>query len=128
MEQSILTSTKKILGMDASYTAFDQDILTYINSAFSTLNQLGIGPVNGYTIEDATSVWSDFIGADSRLSSVKNYVYLSVRLIFDPPATSFAIEAFNKQKSELEWRLNAYREGTQWVDPNPTPTPPDPCW
>lgn len=128
MEQSILNSTKKILGLDASYTAFDQDVLIYINSAFSTLNQLGIGPENGYVIEDDSSVWADFIGTDLRLSSVKNYVYLSVRLIFDPPATSFGIEALNHQKSELEWRLNTYREGTAWIDPNPTPTPPDPCW
>lgn len=129
MEQSILTSTKKILGMDASYTAFDLDILTAINSAFATLNQLGIGPTNGFAIEDAAALWTDFIASDSRLNSVKTYVYLSVRLVFDPPSTSFAIEAFNKQKSELEWRLNVYREGTAWVDPYPpTPTPPDPCW
>ena len=119
MEQSILTSTKKILGIEASYQAFDLDILTYINSAFSTLNQLGIGPEDGFMIEDATPTWDSFIGSDSRLNSVKNYVYLSVRLIFDPPATSYAIEALNQQKKELEWRLNVYREGTAWVDPDP---------
>jgi hypothetical protein len=119
VEQSILTSTKKILGIAGDYTAFDLDILTYINSAFSTLNQLGIGPEAGFMIEDAAPTWDSFIGTDSRLNSVKNYVYLSVRLIFDPPATSFAIEALNQQKKELEWRLNVYRESTAWVDPDP---------
>lgn len=124
MEQSILTSVKKILGIEADYTAFDLDILTYINSAFSTLNQLGIGPEAGFMIEDAVPTWDSFIGTDFRLNSVRNYVYFSVRLIFDPPATSFAIEAMNQQKKELEWRLNTYREGTAWVDPDP-PTIPD---
>lgn len=117
MVDSILTSTKKILGIDASYTAFDVDILMHINSVFSTLNQLGIGPENGFAIEDDTSTWDSFLGTDPRLNSVKTYIYLRVRLLFDPPATSFAIEAFKEQAKELEWRLNVLMEETIWVDP-----------
>lgn len=116
---SILTSTKKILGIEETYTPFDVDILMHINSVFSTLNQLGIGPEIGFMIEDSDAVWEDFLGADPRLNSVKTYVYLRVRLLFDPPTTSYLIEALNKQILELEWRLNVYREGTAWANPDP---------
>lgn len=120
MEQSILTSTKKILGIDEAYTAFDLDIITHINSAFSTLTQLGIGPSQGFMIEDATAEWNEFIpDQDFQYNSVKSYVFLRVRQIFDPPSTSYLIAAFNEQIKELEWRLNVYREESGWVDPNP---------
>ena len=117
MTNSILDSTKKNLGIAADYTAFDQDILMHINSAFSTLNQLGIGPVDGFMIEDETAVWDDFLLSDLRLNSVKTYVYLSVRLLFDPPPTSFTLSALTEQKKELEWRLNTYREEEGWTPP-----------
>jgi hypothetical protein len=120
---SILESTKKTLGIDAAYEVFDVDILMHINSVFATLNQLGIGPVDGYEIEDATPEWADFLGTDKRLNSVKSYVYLRVRLMFDPPSTSYLIDAMRKQAEELEWRLNVYREDTAWVDPDPPPVP-----
>jgi hypothetical protein len=119
--ESILTSTKKILGLDVSYTVFDLDILTHINSAFSTLNQLGIGPEDGFAIVDATATWDAFIGSNLKYNSVKTYVYLKVRLVFDPPQTSYLIESLAKQAHELEWRLNAVREETEWVDPDPAP-------
>lgn len=117
MSDSILVSTKKILGLDASYTAFDVDIIMHINSVFGTLNQLGIGPINGFMIEDDTALWRTFIGSDLNLNAVKTYVYLRVRLLFDPPATSFHITAMENQIKELEWRLNVYRETRDWVDP-----------
>jgi len=119
MEQSILNSTKKILGLAPEYTVFDLDVITHINSTFSTLNQLGIGPFDGFMIEDDTAEWDAFIDNDYRLNLVKTYVYLKVRQLFDPPTTSYLIAAFDKQIAELEWRLNAYREETQWVDPDP---------
>ena len=112
MSDSILTGTKKILGISEDYTEFDADVMTHINSVFSTLNQLGIGPDDGYFIQDKTATWDAFIGDDSRLNSVKTYVYLRVRLLFDPPSTSFAIASLNEQVKELEWRLNTYREFT----------------
>lgn len=119
MSTSILTSTKKNLGLDEAYEAFDPDIVLYINGVFSTLNQLGVGPEQGFSIEDAAATWDAFIGTDPRLNSVKSYVSLCVRLLFDPPGTSYLIASFEKQKQELEWRLNAYKEETNWVDPDP---------
>ena len=119
MSESILTSTKQNLGIAAADTSFDADILLFINGVFSTLNQLGIGPEDGYSIADATPTWDAFIGADKKKNSVRTYVYLSVRMLFDPPATSFHLTALEQQKKELEWRLNTVREMTEWVDPNP---------
>lgn len=119
METSILISTKKVLGIAEDYTAFDLDIITHINTAFSTLTQLGIGPIEGFMIEDDSAVWGDFIGEDLQLNSVKSYVFLYVRRIFDPPTTSYLIESMDRQIEELGWRLNTRREGLDWVDPNP---------
>jgi hypothetical protein len=119
MEQSILTSTKKILGIAEDYTVFDLDIITHINSAFSTLTQLGVGPAVGFMINDATEEWSDFIVEDFQYNSVKSYVFLKVRQLFDPPQTSYLISAMEKQIQELEWRLNVHREETGWTDPDP---------
>lgn len=119
METSILTSTKKALGLGEDYTAFDLDIITHINTAFSTLTQLGVGPPLGFMIEDDTADWADFLGDDLQLNSVKTYVFLKTRMLFDPPITSFHISAMNDQIRELEWRLNTHREETGWVDPDP---------
>ena len=119
MEQSILTSTKKVLGIAADYTAFDQDIITHINTAFSTLTQLGVGPAEGFMIDDDAPVWTDFIGNDLQYNAVKSYVFLRVRMLFDPPQTSYLITAMERQIQELEWRLNVRREENGWVDPDP---------
>jgi hypothetical protein len=120
METSILISTKKILGVPQDYTVFDHDIITHINTAFSILTQLGVGPTAGFMIEDETTEWNDFIGStDPQLNSVKSYVYLRTRQLFDPPTTSYLITAMEKQILELEWRLNVHREETEWVDPDP---------
>lgn len=123
MSNSILTSTKKVLGIEADYTAFDMDIIMHINSVFSTLNQLGIGPATGFMIEDEAALWPDFFGTDLRLNSVKTYVYLRVRMLFDPPGTSYLITAMKEQIQELEWRLNVHHENSFWVDPSPLPLP-----
>jgi hypothetical protein len=121
MSESILTSTKKILGIGEAYTAFDLDIMTHINSVFSTLTQLGIGPDEGYRIDDAGAVWSDYLGDDLQLNSIKTYMYLRVRLLFDPPTTSYLIDAMKEEVRQLEWRLNVKREGESWVSPYPAP-------
>lgn len=111
MEQSILTSTKKILGVAEDYTVFDLDIITHINSVFSTLNQLGVGSVDGIMIEDDEMTWEDLDEIPSeQLNMVKTYVYLKVRMLFDPPSTSFHIAAMENQIKEHEWRLNTFRE------------------
>lgn len=114
---SILNDTKKILGIGVDYTAFDEDILMHINSAFSTLNQLGVGPRDGFQISDETATWDTFV-VDSRLNPVKTYIYLRVRLLFDPPGTSYHIEAMTRQIKELEWRLNVIREEVIYDDPS----------
>jgi hypothetical protein len=117
MEDSILTSVKKILGIAESDTSFDLDILIHINTVFTTLNQLGIGPEEGFAIEDADATWTTFLEDTTRWAAVKTYVYLKVRMLFDPPQTSFHIEALGKQAQELEWRLNTNRELTDYTDP-----------
>jgi hypothetical protein len=120
MEQSILNSTKKILGIADDYTAFDLDIITHINTAFSTLTQLGVGSAPGFMIYDDSAVWQDFISdTDYQYNAVKSYVFLKVRQLFDPPQTSYLISAVEKQIAEFEWRLNVHREETEWVDPDP---------
>lgn len=119
MEQSILNSIKKALGLDPEYKAFDHDVIMYINAVFVTLNQLGIGPEDGFMIEDELPVWADFMGDDMRYNNVKTYVSLRVRLLFDPPTVGYLIDSLDKQIEQLEWRLNIYREETAWVDPNP---------
>lgn len=108
IEDSVLTSTKNILGLSLDYTAFDLDITTHINAAFGTLSQLGYGPFFITTKED---LWSTFNLDDHILAQIKTYVFLKVRLLFDPPSTSFHLEAMKNQVLELEWRLNVASEG-----------------
>ncbi len=121
MEQSILKNVKKILNVSVDDDVFDLDIITHVNSTFSTLYQLGIGPSEGFMIEDDTALWASFLGSDPRLlNQVKTYVYLKTRILFDPPtASSFVMGAIEKQITELEWRLNTHREETSWADPDP---------
>lgn len=110
MNQSILNSTKKILGISPDYTPFDLDIVTHINASFSTVNHLGVGPPDAFMIEDDTAEWSDLNLPANQLNMVKSYVFLKTRLLFDPPGTSYLIEAANQQIKEFEWRLNTLRE------------------
>lgn len=119
MNPSILESVKKTLNLAPDYTAFDEDVLMHINTVFSTLHQLGAGPASGFAIEDDSSTWAEFLGTDPRLNNIKTYVYLRVRLLFDPPTTGFHVKAMQEQITELEWRINAYREDTQWTAPTP---------
>lgn len=127
---SILTSTKKILGVGEDDTSFDLDIITHINTEFSILTDLGIGPPGGFIIEDDEPVWADYIEGFTfdpedpshkvKLSKVKTAVYLRVRLLFDPPVTPHLLEAMKSQLQEHEWRLNVNREAYAWTDPDPS--------
>lgn len=110
MAQSILDSTKKILGVPADYDVFDVDIVMHINSALSTLNQLGVGPVDGFAIEDGEPTWEDFLGGDKRLNNVQTFVYLNVRFLFDPPSTSYLLAAQKSLIEELTVRISIQRE------------------
>lgn len=104
---SILTSVKKMLGIAEEYTHFDADLIMHINSVFMILAQLGVGPSEGFFIEDDTATWDEFIQDKKEINSVKSYVGLKVRLLFDPPTSSSQIENTNKLINELEWRLNS---------------------
>lgn len=103
---SILTSIKKLLGIEEDYIQFDSDIIMHINTVFLNLTQLGVGPTEGFMIEDDAASWYDFIGDSNELQAVKTYVYLKVKLLFDPPLSSSVVESMNRMISELEWRLN----------------------
>ena len=111
--ESILTSIKKLLGITEEYDQFDPDIIMHINSVFMILTQLGVGPAEGFSIEDDTAVWTDFIQDAKKLESVKTYIYLKVKLLFDPPLSSAVIESMNRLINELEWRLNVAAESTE---------------
>lgn len=102
---SILTSIKKLLNISEEYEYFDSDIIMHINSTLLVLTQLGVGPPEGFFISDKFAIWDDFIG-DANLEMVKSYVFLKVKLLFDPPTSSAAMEATNRLISEFEWRLN----------------------
>lgn len=123
MNESILTSIKKLLGIAEDYEHFDQDITTHINAALMVLTQLGVGPSEGFFITDKTTTWNDFIVGNNKpitigfdgtpetgitsIGALKTYVYIKVKLVFDPPQNSFTIDSMNKQASEYEWRLNS---------------------
>lgn len=107
---SILTSIKKLLGIEEEYGHFDNDIIMHVNSVFMTLNQLGIGPEEGFSITTDEQTWFDFLGESKNLEAVKSYVFLKVRLIFDPPTNSSLLEAMKQQEKEYEWRLNVQAE------------------
>lgn len=109
--QSILLTVKKMLGIAAEYRAFDIDIIININAVFLTLNQLGVGPNNPFSISDDIQIWSDFLGdQEDILQGVQTYVYQRVRLMFDPPTNSFLVDSMKKQIEEFEWRFNIQAE------------------
>jgi hypothetical protein len=116
MESSILISTKKVLGIPEADTSFDLDIIMHINTAFGVLMQLGIGPIEGFAIEDELSVWNDFIDPIGSMNNlalqniVRTYVFLKVKMLFDPPNTSYLISAMTEQIEQYEWRLVTLKE------------------
>ena len=112
--ESILTSIKKMLGIEESYEQFDAEIIMHINSVFMTLLQLGVGPTEGFTIASKHATWSEFLPAGQQLEAVKTYMGQKVRLLFDPPTSSALLQAMERQVAEWEWRLNVA------VDPAPT--------
>lgn len=105
--ESILQSIKKLLGIEPDYTYFDQDLIIHINSVLSILSQIGFGPEEGFFITGGTETWDDlFDESNPQMQLVKPYIYLKVRLMFDPPLNSTVINSINAQIEELEWRLN----------------------
>lgn len=103
--ESILESIKKLLGIIPEDTIFDNDIIIHINSVFMILTQIGVGPSEGFSIKDKSSTWEQFIVDGNKLQAIKSYMYLKVRLLFDPPLSSAVMSSIERQISELEWRL-----------------------
>lgn len=110
--ESILTSIKKMLGIGEEYAHFDADIIFHINSALMTLSQLGVGQEDFYITTDE-QLWEDYLGESKKLEAVKSYIYLRVKMLFDPPANSTLVEAMKQQIDEFEWRLNVQAESTE---------------
>lgn len=107
--ESILTSIKKLLGISEEYEHFDSDIIMHINSALMILTQLGVGPEEGFLIEDSSATWQDFLGTKIKFEAIKSYIYLRVKLLFDPPSSA-VIASIDRQITELEWRININAE------------------
>lgn len=111
--ESILTSVKAHLGIVEEYEHFDRQIIEHINSVMSDLNQLGVGPEEGFRIEDKTSTWGEFIPIDNlKLDSVKSYIFLRVKLLFDPPSGSAVLASYERQIEKMEWRLTVAAESS----------------
>lgn len=113
MEKSILTSIKKLLGLDEDYTAFDTDIIIHINTALMVLHQLGVGPEEGFQITNKKDKWDDFIDEDDNLEAVKTYIYLKTKMVFDPPQHGPTEDALKESIKEYEWRLNVQAESNK---------------
>lgn len=115
-QDSILATVKKMLGIDDDYSVFDMDVIVLINSALMTLQQLGVGPKEGFVVRDYTQNWHQFLTNEVKLEAAKQYVYLKVKTIFDPPSSGTVMEAYNRQIAELEWRLNVQAESVETFD------------
>lgn len=114
---SILNSVKKMLGVEADYDHFDPDILMAINSSFTVLCQLGVGPDEEFSIDGPKTTWSDFFAlCDKPINLVKSYIYLKTKLLFDPPTTGVLHEAMERQIQEFEWRLNVADENYELIN------------
>lgn len=108
--ESILTSIKKLLGITEDDSSFDLDIIMLINSAFVNLQQLGVGPSEGFSIEDDTATWADFLGDDKAVHMVRNFIWLKVKMVFDPPTSSFVMDAMKHEIAQDEWRLMVHAD------------------
>lgn len=110
MDDSILVTIKKMLGLEDEYTPFDTEVKVFLNSALMTLQQIGVGPKDGLTISGYSEKWGDLLPTGKMMEAAKTYLYLSVKMAFDPPGNSFLMDAMKEQKEELEWRLREQSE------------------
>lgn len=109
-QDSILLTVKKMLGLPSDYTPFDLDVIVHINSAFLTLNQLGIGPSTVFSITDKSNTWDEFTNDEPDMEAVKNYIFLKVRMLFDPPSSSIIMDALKTASDEMLFRLNVQKD------------------
>lgn len=128
MPNSILNDTKKALGLDPEYTPFDAEIIMHINSVLANLNQLGVGPETGLSIVGVNDGWDELISDEKRLNNVKSYMYLKVRMLFDPPSVGYVLTSMEKMIEEAEWRIMVAQDDIIHVaPPRPVITPPYYC-
>lgn len=120
---SILYSTKKVLGLNWDYTAFDTDVIIHINTALSDLVDIGVGPAEGFAISDESATWDDFLGDNLHYEPAKTFVWLKTKTFFDPPEGRYAIAATDGQLAQMLWRLGVNRENAEWINPNPASVP-----
>lgn len=106
MEDSILITIKKKLGLDKEYDAFDTDVITNINTSLMILHQLGVGPKTGFRVRGTGETWTDFIGDRVDLEGIVDFIYIRARIVFDPPSSAAALQALKDEVRELEFRLN----------------------
>ena len=114
--ESVLLSIKKMLGLDKDYDVFDPELIIHVNTVFGTLHQLGVGPDEQFRISGDLEVWSDFDTEGEQIDEVKTYIYLRVRLLFDPPSSSFVLSSFQEQLKEFEWRLNVKADEIKGIE------------
>lgn len=112
MEPSILKSVKKMLGVPVDHPEFDPEIIIFINSAFSSLSELGVGPSTGISVEDDQATWESTGLTQNALALARVFIFLKVKLLFDPPPTSYLIDAVEKQITQQEWRLREFHDET----------------
>ena len=115
LSDSILTSEKKMLGIEEDYEEFDPELIVYINTIFGTLEQLGIRSGDKFRIQDKFTTWTDYLDDYEMIDEIKSYMYLRLRLLFDPPSNSFIVNSFDDQIKEFEWRINV-KGDTTWED------------
>lgn len=123
LSPSILTSTKAALGLAEDYTVFDPDVILHINSTLSELNQLGVGPELGFMIMDKTATWDEVLGNELRYNDVKSWVWLKVKMLFDPPSTGYLVTHYEKLLEEYAWRINRAREDIVYPSTGTLPDP-----
>lgn len=116
MTDSIFVTIKKMLGLGADYTPFDAEIMVHINSVILNLTQMGIGPKDGFMVLDYNQKWSDFLPSNVNLEAAKTYIYLQVKMLFDPPTNSFVMDSYEKQSEKMLWRLNVQAESVEKFD------------
>lgn len=114
MNENILGSIRHATGLGDEHVFFDPDLVMHINSVFDILHQLGIGPSGGFKLETGEELWSEFLGDSETLEMVKTYMYISVKLVFDPPQNSFLVKQLEDTKKEYEWRMNVGAESKLW--------------
>lgn len=113
MTDSIVVTIKRMLGLDDNYTPFDMDVIVHINAALMTLCQIGVGPKEGFEVTDYDQNWDDFLVNKTKLGAVKTYVYMKVKMAFDPPTNSFVMDAMKQQCEEILFRLNVQAESVE---------------